>query len=112
MQTANLPHGINTTYTSTNPTTLNEIATMFSVKHFLDLLGANNLKTNAINTYRVIPNKVIKVLFPCKCFNRIGKSNNLPWYKIQPGDVLSSIATIRLNDLVSCDKAGGSIPVC
>ncbi|CAI8617722.1 unnamed protein product [Vicia faba] len=89
-----------TDYTSTNTTTLNEIATLFGVKHFLDLLGANNLPTNTTNTYKVIPNQVIKVPFPCKCFNGTGKSNNLPRYKIQPGDTLSHIAAIRFAGLM------------
>lgn len=62
-----------TDYTSTNATTLKEIATLFGVKHFLDLLGANNLPSNTNNSYKVNPNQVIKVPFPCKCSNGTGK---------------------------------------
>lgn len=126
-----------TDYSSTNTTTLKEIGTLFGVKHFLDLLGANNLPSNTKNTYQLNASQVIKVPFPCKCGNGTGKSNNIPRYKIKPGDTLSDIANIRFAGLVkyqqiqtankipdannitagdtlwiplpcSCDKVGGS----
>lgn len=89
-----------TDYTSTNTTTLKEIATLFGVKHFLDLLGANNLPSNTNNSYKVNPNQVIKVPFPCKCSNRTGTSNHVPRYKIVPGDGLDAIARVRFAGLV------------
>ncbi|XP_058731248.1 lysM domain-containing GPI-anchored protein 2 [Vicia villosa] len=124
-------------YSSTNTTTLKEIATLFGVKHFLDLLGANNLPSNTKNTYPLTAKQSIKVPFPCKCGNLTGKSNNIPRYKIKPGDTLSQIANVRFAGLVkyqqiqtankipdannitagdtlwiplpcSCDKVGGS----
>ncbi|CAK8578231.1 unnamed protein product [Lathyrus sativus] len=90
-----------TDYTSTNTTTLKEIETLFGVKHFLDLLGANNLPSDTKNTYKVSPNTVIKVPFPCKCGKGTGKSNNLPRYKIKPGDTLSQIAMVRFAGLMT-----------
>lgn len=89
-----------TDYASANATTLKEIETLFGVKHFLDLLGANKLPTDTKNTYKLNASQVIKVPFPCKCGNGIGKSNNLPRYKIKPGDTLSEIATVRFAGLV------------
>lgn len=87
-------------YTSTNATTLKEIATLFGVKHFLDLLGANNLPSNTNNSYKVNPNQVIKVPFPCKCSNGTGTSNHVPKYKIVPGDGLDAIARVKFAGLV------------
>ncbi|XP_045826834.1 lysM domain-containing GPI-anchored protein 2 [Trifolium pratense] len=89
-----------TEYTNPNTTTLKEIATLFGIKHYLDFLGANNLPTNTQNSYKVSPNTVIKVPFPCKCNNGTGKSNHVPKYKIKPGDGLDAIARTRFAGLV------------
>ncbi|GAU33896.1 hypothetical protein TSUD_66830 [Trifolium subterraneum] len=89
-----------TEYTNPNTTTLKEITTLFGIKHYLDFLGANNLPTNTQNNYKVSPNTVIKVPFPCKCNNGTGKSNHVPKYKIKPGDTLDDIARTRFNALV------------
>ncbi|WJX52779.1 hypothetical protein P8452_38851 [Trifolium repens] len=89
-----------TEYTNPNTTTLEQIQTLFGIKHYLDFLGVNNLPTNTKNSYKLTPNRVIKVPFQCKCDNGTGKSNHVPQYKIKPGDTLDVIARTRFASLV------------
>ncbi|XP_061360071.1 lysM domain-containing GPI-anchored protein 2 [Gastrolobium bilobum] len=80
-------------YTNPNGTTLRRVQTLFSVKHLPDILGANNLPSNTNGSHKVGPNEVVKVPFPCKCSDGTGLSNQVPVYKIRPGDTLFDIAT-------------------
>lgn len=89
-----------TDYLHPNGTTLREIKALFNVKHIPDILGVNNLPTNTTDSYKVGPNEVIKVPFPCKCNNGTGQSNRIPVYKIKPGDGLDAIARTRFAGLV------------
>ncbi|KAK7359586.1 hypothetical protein VNO77_01547 [Canavalia gladiata] len=84
-------HGL-ADYKNSNATTLRHIQTLFNVKHLLDIVGANNLPSNTLGNYTVVPNQVVKVPFPCKCGNNTGLSNGVPRYKIKEGDTLSGIA--------------------
>lgn len=89
-----------TDYKSPNVTTLKEIETLFGVKHFLDLLGANNFPSNTKDNFKVEADQVVKVPFPCKCGNGTGTSNQIPRYKVKPGDTLDGIARNRFAGLV------------
>lgn len=79
-------------YSNPDGTTLGDIKSLFNVKHLQDILGANNLPSNATNSHKVGPNEVVKVPFPCKCSNATGLSNGVPRYKIKKGDGLDAIA--------------------
>lgn len=87
-------------YSNPNGTTLSEIRSLFNVKHLLDIVGANNLPSNTTKSYKVNPNEVIKVPFPCRCSNGTGLSNGVPVYKIKKGDTLYDIATTTFAGLV------------
>lgn len=89
-----------TDYKHPNGTTLEDIKSLFNVKHLPDILGANNLPTNTSSSYRVGANEVVKVPFPCKCSNNTGLSNGVPLYRIKKGDTLFDIATTTFAGLV------------
>ncbi|KAK7399827.1 hypothetical protein VNO78_11020 [Psophocarpus tetragonolobus] len=88
-------------YSKANSTTLGDIQKLFNVKHILDLVGANNLPSNATSRYEVGPNVTVKVPFPCSCTNNTGLSHRIPLYKIKKGDTLSAIATTTFAGLLT-----------
>lgn len=87
-------------YSHPNTTTLGDIQKLFNVKHILDIVGANNLPSNATKTYAVGPNEVVKVPFPCRCSNNTGLSDRVPLYRIKKGDTLYYIATTTFAGLM------------
>ncbi|KAI3947762.1 hypothetical protein MKX01_034427 [Papaver californicum] len=79
-------------YLPGNATTLSEIATLFGVKDFNSLLGANNLPLDTAPTKSVAVNATIKIPFTCSCNNGTGISNRSPIYNVTPDDFLDRIA--------------------
>ncbi|KAI3965568.1 hypothetical protein MKX01_010525 [Papaver californicum] len=79
-------------YLPGNATTLSEIATLFGVKDFNSLLGANNLPLDTTPTKSVAVNATIKIPFTCSCNNGTGISDRSPIYNVTPDDFLDRIA--------------------
>ncbi|KAK7368602.1 hypothetical protein VNO80_10630 [Phaseolus coccineus] len=99
-------------YSHVNRTTLGDIQTLFNVKKLVDILGANNLPSNTTKHHEVGPNEVVKVPFPCRCFNGTGLSDRVPLYKIKKDDTLYNIATTTFGGLVTYPqiKEANNIP--
>ncbi|RDX81079.1 LysM domain-containing GPI-anchored protein 2, partial [Mucuna pruriens] len=87
-------------YSNPNGTTLGDIQSLFNVKRVIDIVGANKFPSNATKSYKVVPNQVVKVPFPCRCRNNTGLSNGVPLYKVKKGDTLYDIATTTFAGLV------------
>jgi LysM repeat protein len=89
---------------SPNKTTLGSIQTLFAVKKFNSLLGANNLPFSTSTNASVAEQETIKVPIPCICVNGTGVSNKVPVYKVQPDDGLWHIANEVFGALVTAKK--------
>ncbi|KAI3850214.1 hypothetical protein MKX03_012108 [Papaver bracteatum] len=79
-------------YLPVNVTTLSKIATLFEIKDFNSLLGANNLPLDTPPSQSVAVNATVKIPFTCSCNNGTGISEKSPIYKVKPGDFLDHIA--------------------
>lgn len=114
--TCNSPAGTNCSalidYVSPNATTLSQIKTLFGVKHFRDLLGANDFPEDTLTTQIVKANQKIRIPFPCSCSNGTGVSNGRPVYTVVAGDSLDAIARNKFAGLVTFQEiaAANKIP--
>ncbi|XP_043714505.1 lysM domain-containing GPI-anchored protein 2 [Telopea speciosissima] len=88
-------------YVSPNDTTLANIASLFSVTNFYNLLGANSYPLSTSPNQSFAANNTIKIPFPCSCSNGTGISNKVPVYTVQPGDNLDHIAVDVYSRLVT-----------
>ncbi|XP_059654187.1 lysM domain-containing GPI-anchored protein 2 [Cornus florida] len=88
-------------YVLPNSTTLAAVKTLFGVKNFRALLGANNLPPTTPTNQSVPANQTIKIPFPCLCRNGTGISNHRPVYKVVPEDGLDHIARDVFSALVT-----------
>lgn len=79
-------------YQAPNRTTLSSIKTLFGVKKFYNLLGANSLSISTPSNTTVAAKETIKVPFTCLCANGTGVSNRAPIYTVKPNDDLDHIA--------------------
>ncbi|RZC67350.1 hypothetical protein C5167_011038 [Papaver somniferum] len=79
-------------YLPGNVTTLSKIATLFGVKDFNSLLGANNLPLDTPPSQSAAVNVTVKIPFTCSCNNGTGISDKSPIYKVKTGDFLDHIA--------------------
>ncbi|XP_076931252.1 lysM domain-containing GPI-anchored protein 2-like [Bidens hawaiensis] len=88
-------------YKLPNTTTLSAIATLFEIKNFPSLLGANNLPPTTPKTQQFNLDQVLKIPFPCLCHNGTGISNRRPIYTVVPDDSLYHIAGELFSGLVT-----------
>ncbi|KAJ4829738.1 hypothetical protein Tsubulata_020750 [Turnera subulata] len=88
-------------YISPNRTTLAHIQTLFTVRSFRSLLGANNLPPSTSPNTTVEAQRPTKVPFPCVCRNGTGVSNGKPLYKVVKDDGLYHIAVEVFSGLVT-----------
>nr|XP_048336713.1 lysM domain-containing GPI-anchored protein 2 isoform X1 [Ziziphus jujuba var. spinosa] len=79
-------------YQAPNKTTLGAIKTLFGVKKFYNLLGANNLGISTPQNTTVAEKQTILIPFMCMCANGTGVSDNVPKYSVKAGDSLDHIA--------------------
>ncbi|KAG6653612.1 hypothetical protein CIPAW_05G089600 [Carya illinoinensis] len=79
-------------YVSLNNTNITAIQSLFQVKKFRNLLGANNLPTSTPSDKNVNATEKIRIPFTCMCTNGTGVSNRKPVYKVQKDDFMYHIA--------------------
>ncbi|GAV60111.1 LOW QUALITY PROTEIN: LysM domain-containing protein/MatE domain-containing protein [Cephalotus follicularis] len=79
-------------YKLPNTTSLSSIQTLFGIKKFKSLLGANNLPISTPQNQTMNATQTIKVPIPCFCVNGTGVSNKVPVYTVQKDDGLYHIA--------------------
>lgn len=100
-------------YVSPNQTTLSYIQTLFGVKNFRNILGANTqLPDSATPGTNVSASQTIRIPFRCRCANGTGSSVRQPVYAVKNGDSLSHIAEDVFGRLVTYQEiaAANSIP--
>lgn len=88
-------------YVSPNTTTLSAIQTLFGVKNFRTLLGANSLPASTPTNQSVAAKDKIVIPFRCRCSNGTGISNHRPVYTVQKDDGLYHIAAEVFAGLVT-----------
>uniref|UniRef100_A0A2N9FUR8 LysM domain-containing protein n=1 Tax=Fagus sylvatica TaxID=28930 RepID=A0A2N9FUR8_FAGSY len=79
-------------YVSPNTTTISTILSLFQIKRFRDLLGANGLSNSTSPNETLKAKQRIRIPFPCLCENGTGISNRSPNYTVKKGDFLYHIA--------------------
>ncbi|GMY05175.1 lysM domain-containing GPI-anchored protein 2 isoform X2, partial [Fagus crenata] len=79
-------------YVSPNPTNIFTIVSLFQIKRFRDLLGANGLSNSTSLNETFKAKQRIRIPFPCLCENGTGISNRSPNYTVKKGDFLYHIA--------------------
>ncbi|KAG7978396.1 hypothetical protein I3843_05G081000 [Carya illinoinensis] len=88
-------------YLSPNSTNITAIQSLFQVKKFRNLLGANNLPTSTPSDKNVNATEKIRIPFTCLCANGTGVSNRKPVYKVQKDDFMYHIAKEVFSGLVT-----------
>ncbi|KAG7978404.1 hypothetical protein I3843_05G081300 [Carya illinoinensis] len=88
-------------YASPNNTNITTIQSLFQVKKFRNLLGANNFPTSTPSDKNVSATEKIRIPFTCLCANGTGVSNRKPVYKVQKDDFMYHIAKEVFSGLVT-----------
>ncbi|XP_041012378.1 lysM domain-containing GPI-anchored protein 2 [Juglans microcarpa x Juglans regia] len=91
-------------YVSPNNTNIAAIQSLFQVKKFRNVLGANNFPTSTPSYRNVTAKEKIRIPFTCLCANGTGVSNRKPVYKVQKGDIMYHIAANVFSGLVSSQQ--------
>ncbi|XP_030944155.1 lysM domain-containing GPI-anchored protein 2-like [Quercus lobata] len=88
-------------YVSPNTTLLSSIQSLFQIKRFHDLLGANGLNASTSSNPTVQANQTIKIPITCRCENGTGVIDSPPEYKVIKDDGLFHIAAEIFSRLVT-----------
>lgn len=88
-------------YVSPNTTRLSSIQSLFQIKRFHDLLGANGLNASTSSNPTVQANQTIKIPITCRCENGTGVIDSPPEYKVIKDDGLFHIAAEIFSRLVT-----------
>ena len=88
-------------YVSPNTTNLSTIQTLFQIKKFHDLLGANGFLNSTSPNETLQAKQKIKIPFTCLCENGTGVSNRAPEYTVKKDDGLFHIAADIFSNLVT-----------
>ncbi|KAG2706160.1 hypothetical protein I3760_05G091300 [Carya illinoinensis] len=88
-------------YRSANNTNITAIQSLFQVKKFRNLLGANNFPTSTPSDKDVNATEKIRIPFTCLCANGTGVSDRKPVYTVQEGDFMDHIARDLFSGLVT-----------
>ena len=91
-------------YVSPNPTNIFTIVSLFQIKRFRDLLGANGLSNSTSLNETFKAKQRIRIPFLCLCENGTGISNRSPNYRVKKGDTLSRIAAEIFSGLTTYEK--------
>ncbi|XP_050259612.1 lysM domain-containing GPI-anchored protein 2 isoform X1 [Quercus robur] len=89
-------------YVPLNNTNLSAVQSLFQIKRFHDLLGANDF-SNSTSPNQTLPAKQrIKIPFSCRCENGTGVSDKPPVYTVKEGDVgLYNITSFTFSNVVT-----------
>lgn len=93
-------------YVSQNTTNITAIQSLFQVKKFRNLLGANNFPTFTPAGKKVNAKEKIRIPFTCQCSNGTGVSNRKPVYTVQEGQFMYLIAMTIFSGLVTPQEIG------
>ena len=88
-------------YVSPNTTLLSSIQSLFRIKRFQDLLGANGFNASTSPNPTIQANQTIKIPITCRCENGIGVIDRPPEYKVIKDDWLYHIAAEIFSRLVT-----------
>ncbi|XP_017971749.1 PREDICTED: lysM domain-containing GPI-anchored protein 2 [Theobroma cacao] len=88
-------------YVTVNNTDLGTIQSLFNVKNFRSILGANGLSLSTPRTHNISAQQVIKIPINCVCYNDTGTSSGAPIYEVKEGDFLFHIAAEIFSRLVT-----------
>lgn len=99
-------------FVAPNATNLAAIQTLFQVKKFHNLIGANNLPTSTSINQTVSAGQTIRIPFTCLCANGTGVSNGTPVYTVRGGDTMYHIAHDLFAGLVTYEQiaAANKVP--
>ena len=91
-------------YVSPNTTTISTIQSLFQIKRFHDLLGANGLSNSTSPNKTLEAKERIRIPFTCLCENGTGLSNRSPKYKVKKDDGLYHIAAEIFSGLTTSQE--------
>ena len=91
-------------YVSPNTTTISTIQSLFQIKRFHDLLGANGLSNSTSPNKTLEAKERIRIPFTCLCENGTGLSNKSPKYKVKKDDGLYHIAAEIFSGLTTYEE--------
>ena len=88
-------------YVSPNTTRLSTIQSLFQIKRFQDLLGANGFNASTSPNPTIQATQTIKIPITCRCENGTGVIHSPPEYKVIKDDGLFHIAAEIFSRLVT-----------
>lgn len=88
-------------YVSPNTTALSSIQSLFQIKLFDDLLGANSFNASTSPKQTIQANHTIKIPITCRCANGTGVPDSPPVYTVIKDDGLFHIAAEIFSRLVT-----------
>ncbi|KAL4616447.1 hypothetical protein ACB092_07G199400 [Castanea dentata] len=88
-------------YVPVNNTVLSAVQSLFQIKRFHDLLGANDFSTSTLPNQTLPANQRIRIPFTCRCVNGTGVSDRAPVYTVIKDDGLYHIAFDIFSNLVT-----------
>ncbi|KAM4099428.1 hypothetical protein ACJW30_07G158800 [Castanea mollissima] len=91
-------------YVAVNNTVLSAVQSLFQIKRFHDLLGANNFPTSTLPNKTLQALQRIKIPFTCRCENGTGVSDRAPVYTVKKDDGLYNIAFFTFSNLVKFEE--------
>ncbi|GMY39822.1 lysM domain-containing GPI-anchored protein 2 isoform X2, partial [Fagus crenata] len=91
-------------YVSPNTTNISTILSLFQIKRFRDLLGANGLSNSTSPNETLKAKQRIRIPFPCLCENGTGISNRSPNYTVKKDDALYHIAAEIFSGLTTYEE--------
>lgn len=89
-------------YVSINASTYGNISSLFQVA-LSSIIAQNNLSSAATVTNATVVSAglIVYIPIPCICANGTGRSEKKPFYTIQPGDTLDTIARNKFEQFVN-----------
>ena len=89
-------------YVPLNNTNLSAVQSLFQIKRFHDLLGANDFSTSTSPNQTLPAKQRIKIPFSCRCENGTGVSDKPPVYTVKEGDAgLYNITSFTFSNVVT-----------
>ncbi|KAF3956753.1 hypothetical protein CMV_018156 [Castanea mollissima] len=91
-------------YVPVNNTVLSAVQSLFQIKRFHDLLGANDFPTSTLPNQTLQALHRIRIPFTCRCENGTGVSDRAPVYTVKKDDGLYNIAFFTFSNLVKYEE--------
>ncbi|KAK9987599.1 hypothetical protein SO802_027838 [Lithocarpus litseifolius] len=91
-------------YVSPNTTALSAVQSLFQIKRFHDLLGANGFNASTSPEQTIQANRTIKIPVTCRCANGTGVTDGPPVRTVIKDDTLFHIAAEIFSRLVTFEE--------